>query len=335
MAVLLVRPPLRECSPSRSPLPRWRTHWATSPATPPSSSPSAPGTLPSPTCSIWPRCRRIRSAAPWTPAATGPCPAPRLGVGQVALRCCGPADPRHHGGRPVVWTVGASSVTFPQGQGGLPTTRLECSFGADVAGVTTLDASVGIEAGPGRLARGDGCRRGGCPGCRRPGGLGEPGADGLPHRRRAPGRHRRPPHLDRRRGAAQVYPRRSHETSRCNGDRHRTARSGLGDHGLHRPGRTAGRHPGLRVLALVDRPGSGRPACPRPRSRKDPHGRLAHRHRWPAAGRARARRLGDDGPHSRRRDPCRRAVAVDRRSPRRPPTRGWGWPARLSRSASG
>ncbi len=48
---------------------------------------------------------------------------------------------------PVVWAVGASSVTFPEGQGGLPTTRLECTLTANTSGATTLDAQISIEQG--------------------------------------------------------------------------------------------------------------------------------------------------------------------------------------------
>jgi nickel/cobalt transporter (NicO) family protein len=48
---------------------------------------------------------------------------------------------------PVTWVVGPSTVAFPAGQGGLPTTRLECAFAADVSGATTLAATVSVEDG--------------------------------------------------------------------------------------------------------------------------------------------------------------------------------------------
>ena len=48
----------------------------------------------------------------------------------------------------VAWVVGRSEVTFPAGQGDLPTTRLECTLAAAIpATVTTFDARVTVEDG--------------------------------------------------------------------------------------------------------------------------------------------------------------------------------------------
>ncbi|HYN74572.1 MAG TPA: nickel transporter [Candidatus Limnocylindria bacterium] len=48
---------------------------------------------------------------------------------------------------PVAWIVRGSSVAFPEGQGGLPTTRLECTLTASASGATSLDAEVSVEQG--------------------------------------------------------------------------------------------------------------------------------------------------------------------------------------------
>ena len=48
---------------------------------------------------------------------------------------------------PVTWVVDRSAVTFPAGQGGLPTTRLECGLSVSVTGVRSLEAAVTVEQG--------------------------------------------------------------------------------------------------------------------------------------------------------------------------------------------
>ena len=48
---------------------------------------------------------------------------------------------------PVTWVVASSAVTFPPGQGSLPTTRLECALTATVTGARSLEATVSIEHG--------------------------------------------------------------------------------------------------------------------------------------------------------------------------------------------
>ncbi len=45
------------------------------------------------------------------------------------------------------WTVVKSEVTFPQGQGGLPTTRLECALTSPSGSATSLELAVGVEQG--------------------------------------------------------------------------------------------------------------------------------------------------------------------------------------------
>ena len=72
----------------------------------------------------------------------------RRGSAWGGARCAAAAEQilATTGAGPVAWTVGASVVTFPPGQGGLPTTRLECAFGPPSPG-TTLDASVAVEEG--------------------------------------------------------------------------------------------------------------------------------------------------------------------------------------------
>ena len=37
--------------------------------------------------------------------------------------------------------IGSALVAFPEGEGGLPTTRLECGLTADIAGAATFDAT--------------------------------------------------------------------------------------------------------------------------------------------------------------------------------------------------
>ncbi len=48
---------------------------------------------------------------------------------------------------PVAWSVGSALVAFPEGEGGLPTTRLECGLTADTAGAATFDATADVAQG--------------------------------------------------------------------------------------------------------------------------------------------------------------------------------------------
>ncbi|MDP1876971.1 MAG: nickel transporter [Actinomycetota bacterium] len=48
---------------------------------------------------------------------------------------------------PVAWSTGPATITFPEGEGGLPTTRLECGLSADVAGARTFEANVDVAQG--------------------------------------------------------------------------------------------------------------------------------------------------------------------------------------------
>lgn len=47
----------------------------------------------------------------------------------------------------LTWKVTSSAVTFPEGQGGLPTTRLECGFTSPVGSATGLELAVSVEQG--------------------------------------------------------------------------------------------------------------------------------------------------------------------------------------------
>lgn len=48
---------------------------------------------------------------------------------------------------PVAWSAGPATITFPEGEGGLPTTRLECELSTDLAGARTFEANVDVAQG--------------------------------------------------------------------------------------------------------------------------------------------------------------------------------------------
>ncbi len=48
---------------------------------------------------------------------------------------------------PLTWKVTRSAVTFPEGQGGLPTTRLECALTSPSGSATGLELAVAVEQG--------------------------------------------------------------------------------------------------------------------------------------------------------------------------------------------
>ncbi len=228
----------------------------------------------------------------------------------------------------IAWTVGRPTVTFPPGQGDLPTTRLECTLTAPIAAtVTALDARVTVDEGRVGwheiIASGSGLQLSSdvpaTSASRRlttyPTGTMPPDATSV--------------HLSWASTTAASIPLASLPqattpavASAATGDTTAagTASAPFGIDGaasaftdlVSRQDVTAG----VRPRGAGHRDGARRCACRGARSRQDAYGGISGRHRWTQAGRCDPRRIGDGSAHRRCDRPGTRAVRLHCPRPR-------------------